>query len=262
MRKLLFGVAVALAGLTSCDLGTTKVDPIPVEISYYSEYHYCQYVFSDVVSQALTLAKLELDNPSGNADPDGVTITLNEARTELTIVYKESMTSRRIGKIVVTFTGTPLAEGSSMLIHPDGLTYSGVKVIGDAEVTILPKGTSKAKQQVIVRNGALTDSYNVSVAYACNLTREQKEGDSDKVDTDDTFTFTGSATGTLANKSTYNVSIIDPLVMPYGSSYFKSGKLSMTPLTYTEPFYITFGTTGYINQILFAYQGLSKLYTI
>ena len=262
MRKLIFGLVVALVGLTSCDFGTTKIDPIPAEISYYSEFHFSQFVFNDVVSQALTLAKLKVDNPSGTEDPQGVVIS-EIVDNVMTIEYKENMSSsKRIGKIVVTFTGTPLAEGSSMTIRPEGLTYSGVKVSGDAQVSILAKGTAKAMQEVIIRNGVLTDSYNATVAYACNLTREQKEGENDKVDTDDTFTYTGSANGTFANKTTYSMAIVDPLVLVNGSSYFKSGKLSMTPSTYTEPFYITFGTSSYINEVLLTYNGMSKLYSI
>ena len=261
MRKLFFGFAVVLVGFTSCDFGTTKVDPIPAEVSYYSEYNYCQYLFSDVVSQALTLAKLKIDNPSGTDDPQGVVIS-EIVNNGMTIDYKETMTSKRIGKILIIFTGTPLAEGSSMTIHPDGLTYSGIKISGDAQVSILAKGTAKAKQEVVIRDGVLTDSYNATIAYNCNLTREQKEGENDKVDTDDTFTYTGSANGTFANKMTYSMTIVDPLVVVNGASYFKSGKLSMTPYMYSEPFYITFGTSNYINQVLLTYQGVSKLYAI
>lgn len=262
MKKFLFAVTIALLGLTSCDFGPTKVEPIPAEITYYSQYHYSQLVFGDVVSKVLEYTKLKVDNPTGTADPEGVTISAI-VDDVMTIEFLETMSSNaRLGKIKVTFTGTPLAVGSSMRIKPEGLTYSHMKVSGDIKVDILEKGAAKAKQTVAVIGGAITDVYNNTLSYGCNLTREQNEGEKSTVDTDDTFTFTGSANGTFSDKKTYSMSIVDPLVMVNGSAHFKSGKLSMTPFMYSEPFFITFGTANYINQILLTYQGTSKLYSI
>lgn len=262
MRKLFLGLAAILIGLSSCDLNTTKIEPTPPEISYYGEYNYSQYLFNDVVSQVLYLTKLKVDNPSGTADPEGVAIS-EIANNMMTIEYKETMSSsKRLGRIEVTFTGTPLAEGSSMMIHPNGLTYSGVKLSGDIRVDILAKGTAKAKQAVAVMHGALTDSYNASIGYSCNLTREQNEGESNKVDTDDTFTFTGSVSGTFSSKTSYSMTIDEPLILPSGSSYFKSGKATFNPALYSEPFSITFGKGQYVNQVLLTYKGVSKLYTV
>jgi hypothetical protein len=262
MRKLLLGLTVILAGLSSCDLNTTKIEPTPPEISYYSEYHYSQFLFNDLVSQAIYLATLRVDNPSGTSDPEGVLIS-DVTDNMMTIEYKETMgVNTRLGKFEISFTGTPLAEGSSMIIHPDGLTFGGIKVSGDVHISVLPKGSDKGKLQVSIISGLLTDANNSTVSYACNLTRVQGEGASNLTDTDDTFTFTGSANGTFADKTSYNMTIVDPLVLPYGSSYFKSGKLSINPLMYTEPFYITFGTSNYINQVLLTYKGQSNLYAI
>jgi hypothetical protein len=262
MRKLLLLLAGALAGLSSCDLSTTKVEPTPAEITYYSQLHYSQNVYNDVVSQVLYMANLKLNNPTGNAEPDGVTIS-DIVDNVMTIEYKQGVqTSARLGKIKVTFSGTPLAEGSSIQVQPDGLSYSGMKVSGDIRISILEKGTSKAKQGISISAGTLTDSYGSTLLYACNLTREQKEGESDKVTTDDTYTFTGSMSGEFSDKKSYSATITDPLVLLTGYAYFKSGKLSVDPFMYASPFQITFGTTTYINQVLLTYQGVSKLYTI
>lgn len=260
MKNLFFALAAAVLGLTSCDLQPTKIEPTPIEISYYSQYHYSQLMFGDVVSKVLEYTKLKIDNPTGSADPDGVVIS-PIVDNEMTIEFLESKGgSARRGKIKVIFTGTPLAEGSSMMIHPEELTYSQMKVGGDIQINILDKGTAKAKQTVKVMGGSITDIYNNVLSYSCNLTREQKEGDSDKVDSDDTFTFTGSANGAYTDKKTYSMTIEEPLVMKNGSSSFTSGKLSMTPFMYTEAFYITFGKGEYANQVLLTYKGESKLY--
>ena len=58
------------------------------------------------------------------------------------------------------------------------------------------------------------------------------------------------------------MTIDEPLVLPSGASYFKSGKVSMTPALYSEPFVITFGKGQYANQVLLTYKGQSKLYNI
>ena len=262
MKNLFLAVALALIGLTSCDFNTPQVDPIPQEITYYSQHHYSQLVFNDVVSKVLEYTKLKVNNPTGTADPSGVVISAIEDGV-MTIEFVETISGNaRLGKIKVTFTGDPLAVGSSMRIQPDGLTYSSMKVNGEVKIDILDKGTAKAKQAVAVIGGTITDIYTNVLSYSCNLTRTQNEGESNAVDTDDTFTYTGTANGSFGDKTSYSMTIDEPLVLPSGASYFKSGKVSMTPALYSEPFVITFGKGQYANQVLLTYKGQSKLYNI
>lgn len=260
-KQLLASLAFIGITLTSCDFGGTKVEPTPVELSYYSESRVAQILYNDIVNQAMALTKLRVDNPSGTADPTGTVISSIE-NGQMTVTYNENEVSRRLGKLKITFTGTPLAEGSSMQIVPEDLSYSGLKISGTISVDILPKGSMKAKQDIVVEGGRLLDALGVEVSFSCNLTREQSEGASSQISTDDIYSFTGYFSGVLTNKTPYALNIVEPISLGYGSGYFKSGKVTMRPSTYTDAYTITFGQGEYLNEVLLTYQGVAKLYRI
>lgn len=260
MKKIFFAFAVAVLGLSSCNLEPIKTEPTPIEVNYYAQNRFSQHVFNDVVTQVLDLTQLQVDNSSGNALPVGVVIS-PIVDNVMTIEYNEQEKSGRLGKIKVSFTGVPLAEGSAMHIEPDGLKYAGLRIEGAIDVNILPKGVSKAKQSISIVHATLVDGYNAEIVYSCSLIREQQEGAS-KLDADDTFTFTGSSSGIFSSKTSYTMSIVDPMVIYYGSSYFNKGKLSIIAAPSSSPFYIEFGKGQYVNEVLLTRDGTSKLYNI
>ena len=269
MKNLFFALAVAIVGLTSCDLEPTKVEPTPVEISYYSQYHYSQFVFNDVVSEALKYTKFWIENPSEISDEDGVKVSYSDEGNVLTIEYPADLQKNPYkGKFKVIFNEKPmvwpLTDGASMEIEPVDLTFNWMKIAGNVSVDILEKGDAKAKLKIAVVGGKLTDRYNASIMYGCNLSREQKEGEDNKVDTDDTYTYTGTASGAFSNSISYSLGIDSekPLIQVNRSYYLKSGKVSVKLSTYAEPFTIEHGTTKYANEVLFTYKGVSKLYQI
>jgi len=259
MKKIYFAFAVAVLGLSSCNLEPIKTEPTPIEVNYYAQNRFSQHVFNDVVTQVLDLTQLQVDNSSGNALPVGVVIS-PIVDNVMTIEYNEQEKSGRLGKIKVSFTGVPLAEGSAMHIEPDGLKYAGLRIEGAIDVNILSKGVSKAKQSISIVHATLVDGYNAEIVYSCSLIREQQEGAS-KLDTD-TFTFTGSSSGIFSSKTSYTMSIVDPLVINYGSSYFNKGKLSIIAAPSSSLFYIEFGKGQYVYEVLLTSEGTSKLYSI
>ncbi len=260
MKKIIFAFAVAVFGLSSCNLEPIKTEPTPIEVNYYAQNRFSQHIFNDVVTQVLDLTRLQVDNSTGNALPVEVIIS-PIVDNVIMIEYNEQEKIGRLGKIKVSFKGVPLTEGSIIHIEPNGLKYAGLRIEGVINVNILPKGVSKAKQSISIVNATLVDGYNAEIVYSCSLIREQQEGAS-KLDTDDTFTFTGLSSGLFPSKTSYTMSIVDPLVINYGSLYFNKGKLSIIVGPSSSPFYIEFGKGQHEKEVLLTREGTSKLYSI
>lgn len=265
MKKVIFGLVLGVSslGITSCELNSPKYEEPPQEVVYYSANRYSHAMFFDVVKQAMEITKLQVDNPTGNKFPAGVTVTpvLEEGKlVSLTVEYSEI--NGRVGKLEISYSGIPFAEGSSMLIKPMDLTYHpGIKVEGPIKLDFKAKGDAKNKFTIFIEKGILTDKVGAMINYGCNLSCEQKEGKVAET-SDDTFTFTGSEYGVFVNKVSYNLTIANPIVYTYTSPYASEGKVTMTPSGYTDSFSIEFGKGNALNHVYLTYKDKSGLYYI
>lgn len=264
MKKILFGLVLGVSslGITSCELNSPKYEEPPQEVGYYSTNRYSHAMFFDVVKQAMEITKLQVDNPTGDKFPAGVTVTpVLEGGKLVSLTVEYSEINGRVGKLEISYTGIPFAEGSSMLIKPVDLSYSGIKIGGPTRLDFKGKGDAKSKFGVIIERGILTDKFGAEIAFGCNLNCEQKEG---KVTgtSDDTFTFSGNENGVFVNKVSYNLTITNPIVYTYSSAYASEGKVTMTPSGYTESFSIEFGKGNALNHVYLTYKDKSGLYYI
>lgn len=265
MKKkfLAFLVALLGVGLVSCDLGTSKYDPLPKELQNFTYSRFAQSIYNDVVNEAMELTTLQVNNPSGTTVPTGVVLTPTyngELLTKLNIQF--DIPNGYKGAMDLIYEGAPLAAGSSMKVVPSSLKYGDITITGDISVSFLAKGNYKSLINITVGGGALTDSYNSTLRFSCNFERKQTEGKDATTSNDDIFAYAGSFSGTYSDKTTYSSTIIDTLKFGYKSGYAKIGKVSQTPEMYPSPFFVEFGKGSYLNEVLFTFGDISKFYLI
>jgi hypothetical protein len=170
-----------------------------------------------------TINRQNLDTTiSGTSYKRKITMTYNgigddgQSRSGVVTIFSVGRRTTNNFNSYVTFLGAKVG----------GRAISGTKTI-DQKAT----GDSNKWQFEIVANGTITTVDGKSITYSSNRTRVRTGISTLGNLTDDSFTITGSWSGTNANGESVFANISTPLQLAYGCRYFReitSGKIDFT----------------------------------
>jgi hypothetical protein len=151
----------------------------------------------------------------------------------------------RRGKVIATWTGKYRDSGTVVNITFDGYAVDDNLIKGTHKTTNLGKNTAGHLVYKVEVNGQIVKANNLGTAtWISTRQREWLEGSSTPANpADDTYSITGSASGTTAAGISYTINITQALIRKMTCPYFESGKVDITPsgkATRT----LDYGTTG------------------
>ena len=191
-------------------------------------------------------ARLEgLFGSCGSATVDTVsatrTITINFGTTNCLCADQRY----RRGKVIATWTGRYRDSGTVINITFDGYAVDDNLIKGTHKTTNMGRNTAGHLVYKVEVNGQIVKANNGgTITWTSTRQREWLEGSSTPLNwLDDTYSITGSASGTTAAGESYTINITKALVRKMNCYWFESGSVDITPsgkATRT----LDYGTTG------------------
>lgn len=142
----------------------------------------------------------------------------------------------RSGKIIATFTGPYITEGTTISITTDNYYVNGSKVEGTK--TVVNEGLNDAGNPVFsitVADGLITLASGETISWNSTRTREWQEGDETLEIEDDVYAISDGAgadfsvTGINRNGVAFTAHIAEPLIKRLDCRYITAGILEVTP---------------------------------
>ncbi|OQP62483.1 hypothetical protein A3860_27710 [Niastella vici] len=155
----------------------------------------------------------------------------------------------RRGKILATWTGKYRESGTVVTITYDGYYVNDNQIKGTHTTTNMGLNAAQHLVYKIEVNGSIVKANNGgTITWVSTRYREWVAGSSTPLNLlDDTYSITGSASGTNAANEAYTINITQALVRNMSCYWFESGKVEVTPagkLTRT----LDYGSTGCDNK--------------
>jgi hypothetical protein len=238
--------AVLVSGfyLTSC-----RKDGLDADIESAENNALSESTFNDVttlVDQSVSSGNVLLGVNGGssvNNDQNGLgsdcaTVTLDTVSSPRSVTIDFGTTNcvckdgrNRRGKINATYTGRYRASGTVITISFDNYFVNDNQVKGTKKIT--NNGYNNAGHLVysVEVTGQINKANNGgTISWTSTRQREWVAGENTPlVLTDDTYSITGTASGTNSSGVSYTINITQPLVRAMSCRWFESGKLEVTP---------------------------------
>ncbi len=180
----------------------------------------------------------------GKLTEDCPTVTFSEAigvfPNTMTLDFGETCIGylglERSGKIIATFTGPYITEGSTITIVPDNYYVNGSKVEGVK--TVVNEGLSAAGNpifSVLVTDGLITLETGETISWNSSRTREWLEGDETFEIEDDVYAIGDgiaadfAVSGINRNGVAFTAHIAESLIKRMDCRYITAGILEVTP---------------------------------
>jgi hypothetical protein len=166
------------------------------------------------------------------------TVTIDTVSTNRTVVINFGTTNclgadnrYRRGKILATWTGKYRDAGTVITITFDNYFVNDNQVLGTHKTTNMGLNTASHLVYKIEVNGSIVKANNGgTITWTSTRNREWVDGASTPLNIlDDTYSITGSASGTNANGNSYTITITQALVRKMSCYWFESGKVDVTP---------------------------------
>lgn len=137
----------------------------------------------------------------------------------------------RRGKILASWTGKYRDSGTVVNISFDNYFVNDNQIKGTHKTTNLGKNTSAHLVYKVEVNGQIVKaSSGGTITWTSTRMREWVDGASTPLNLlDDTYSITGSASGTIASGASYTINITQALVRKMSCRWFESGKVEITP---------------------------------
>jgi hypothetical protein len=136
----------------------------------------------------------------------------------------------RRGKIVTTFTGPYLAQGTVITHTPVDYYVNDIKIEGTKKVTNMGTNSSGQPYFNIEIDGTATLTSGTVVDYASTRVRTWVAGYTTLLNRmDDEYDITGTATGVYSSGGGYTANTTAPVRLKVGCSFPSKGTISMTP---------------------------------
>jgi hypothetical protein len=141
---------------------------------------------------------------------------------------KDLYNVERTGTINITNTGDIYADSTVTTVSPSNLTINGFKVEGALAITTLPLNSEGKRQfKFVVTNGIITDANGVSSVWNCDRVYTQRDERDALLIFDDTYTVTGTTSGTDSEERFYETTIREDLVYDIICRWPRSGEVTM-----------------------------------
>ena len=154
----------------------------------------------------------------------------------------------RRGKIIATWTGRYRDAGTVITISFDGYYVNDNQIKGTHTTTNLGLTNAGHPLYKVEVNGSIIKANNGgTITWTSTRQREWVAGYTTLNILDDTYSITGTASGTNASGASYTIAITQALVRNMSCYWFESGKVEVTPagrLTRT----LDYGSTGCDNK--------------
>jgi len=166
------------------------------------------------------------------------TVTIDTVSTNRTITIDFGTTNclcadsrYRRGKILATWTGKYREAGTVVNITFDNYFVNDNQIKGTHKTTNMGLNTANHLVYKIEVAGSIVKANNGgTITWASTRNREWVEGSSTPLNIlDDTYSITGSASGTNASGDSYTITITQALVRKMSCYWFESGKVEVTP---------------------------------
>lgn len=177
------------------------------------------------------------DKPALPKTPCNVIITidtLNSVKT-ITVDYGTSNCDcndgkTRRGKIVTTFTGQYIAQGTVITHTPVDYYVNDIRIDGTKTVTNMGLNSSGHPYFNVQINGTATQTNGEVLTYASTRVRTWVQGFNTLTNRfDDQYEISGTATGTFSSGGGYTAQTTSPLHINIGCGFPVSGTLELTP---------------------------------
>jgi hypothetical protein len=155
----------------------------------------------------------------------------------------------RRGKINASWTGKYRDQGTMVTITYDNYFVNDNQIKGTHKTTNMGLNNASHLVYKIEVDGSIVKASNGgTITWKSTREREWVAGSGTPLNIlDDTYSITGSASGTIASGDAYTISITQALVRKMSCNWFESGKIEVTPagrLTRT----LDYGSTGCDNK--------------
>jgi hypothetical protein len=242
-------LALSTLLLSGCFLASCRKDSLDADIEAAENNAISESTFNDIttlVDQSVSSGNVLLGVNGGSSatgdlaglGSDCATVTLDTVSSTRSVTIDFGTTNclckdgrNRRGKIIATYTGRYRSSGTVITISFGNYFVNDNQVKGTKKIT--NNGTNNAGHlvysvevigQIIKANNGGTISWNST------RQREWTAGENTPlILTDDTYSITGSASGTNASGLSYTINIIQPLVRTMSCRWFESGQLEVTP---------------------------------
>lgn len=136
----------------------------------------------------------------------------------------------RRGKIVTTFTGSYLAQGTVLTHTPVGYYVNDVLIEGTKTVENMGLNANGKPYFNVVIDGQATFTNGETMTYLSSRVRTWTSGFNTPIYRwDDTYEITGSASGAHSNGSSFVSDVITPVGINIGCGFPVSGVIDFTP---------------------------------
>jgi len=155
----------------------------------------------------------------------------------------------RRGKIIATWTGKYRDAGTVINITFDGYYVNDNQIKGTHKTTNMGLNGAQHLVYKIEVNGSIVKANNGgTITWVSTREREWVAGSSTPLNiADDTYSITGSASGTNASGEAYTISITQALVRKMSCYWFESGIVEVTPAGRLKRT-LDYGNTGCDNK--------------
>lgn len=169
--------------------------------------------------------------------PCNVIITLDTANSVKTVTVDYGTSNcdcndgkTRRGKIVTTFTGQYIAQGTIITHTPVDYYVNDIRIDGTKTVTNMGLNTNGQPYYNVQIDGTATKTDGEVMTYTSTRVRTWVQGYNTLLNRfDDQYEITGNATGVFSNGGGYTAQITNPLLVKVGCSFPVAGTLEMTP---------------------------------
>jgi hypothetical protein len=242
-------LALSTLLLTGCFLTSCRKDGLDADIEAAENNAISESTFNDVttlVDQSVNSGNVLLEANDGFSAADDqaglgsdcATVTLDTGSSTRSVTIDFGTTNclckdgrNRRGKIIATYTGRYRSPGTVITISFDNYFVNENQVKGTKKVT--NNGSNNAGHLVysVEVNGQIVKANNGgTISWSSARQREWTAGENTPlILTDDSYSITGSASGTNASGLSYTIKITQPLVRVMSCRWFESGKLEVTP---------------------------------
>jgi hypothetical protein len=184
------------------------------------------------------------------------TVTVDTVSSPRTVVINFGTTNclcadgrNRRGKITATWTGKYRDPGTIVMFTYDNYFVNDNQIKGTHKTTNMGLNNAGHLVYKIEVDGSIVKANNGgTITWKSTREREWVAGSSTPLNIlDDTYSITGSASGTVASGEAYTIAITQALVRKMSCYWFESGKIEVTPagrLTRT----LDYGSTGCDNK--------------
>ena len=177
------------------------------------------------------------EKPATLKTPCNVIITIDTLNSVKTVTVDYGTTNcdcndgkTRRGKIITTFSGQYIAQGTVITHTPVDYYVNDIRIDGTKTVTNMGLNSSDQPYFNVQINGTATQTNGEVLTYASTRVRTWVQGFNTLANRfDDQYEISGTATGSFSSGGGYTVQTTSPLRINVGCGFPVSGTLELTP---------------------------------